>query len=154
MYDTWRACAEAINEVVPDMAVSISDIGEGAVLPAWVTKIGGGGIDIDHETLEWIKSSTTIFYAWHWYGEYTGTPARRPGPPRPPPHLSLSRYSRQSVISHDSREQRPRAHEGLERAVLRDRIWLVRRVARGGGGESLALVLALLVVLHDGAVVR
>ena len=80
MFQTWRACAEAINAVVPDMAVSISDIGEGAVLPAWVTKIGGGGIDIDHETLEWIKSSTTIFYAWHWYGEYTGTPARSPGP--------------------------------------------------------------------------
>jgi hypothetical protein len=154
MFQTWRACAEAINAVVPDMAVSISDIGEGAVLPAWVTKIGGGGIDIDHETLEWIKASTTIFYAWHWYGEYTGTPARSPGPPRPPPHLSLSRYSRQSVVGHDGREQRPRAHEGLERAVLRDRIWLVRRVARGGGGESLAFVLALLVVLHDGAVVR
>ena len=154
MFQTWRACAEAINAVVPDMAVSISDIGEGAVLPAWVTKIGGGGIDIDHETLEWIKSSTTIFYAWHWYGEYTGTPARSPGPPRPPPHLSLSRYPRQSVVGHDGRGQRPRAHEGLERAVVRDRVHVVRRVEGRACVEHLDLVLALLVVLHDGAVVR
>ena len=44
MFQTRRARAEAINAVGPDMAGSISDIGEGAVLPAWVTKIGGGGI--------------------------------------------------------------------------------------------------------------
>ena len=104
MFQTWRACAKAINAVVPDMAVSISDIGEGAVLPAWVTKIGGGGIDIDHETLEWIKSSTTIFYAWHWYGEYTGMP--RPPPwPSPPTSAPLS-ISLLQAIRHQPRQPR------------------------------------------------
>ena len=26
-------------------------------------------LHIDHETLAWIRASTTTFYAWHWYGE-------------------------------------------------------------------------------------
>merc|ERR1712216_846653 len=38
MFDTWRACAEAINKVVPDMSVMLADTGEGVIIPAWVTK--------------------------------------------------------------------------------------------------------------------
>ena len=38
-FNTWRACAEAINEVIPDMSVSICDVGEGPVIPSWVVKI-------------------------------------------------------------------------------------------------------------------
>jgi len=68
MYQTWRACAEAINAVIPDMSVSLADLGEGAVLPAWAVDLGGGFIDIDAETERWIKQSSTVFYAWHWYG--------------------------------------------------------------------------------------
>ena len=60
-----RACAEAINSVVPDMAVSISDTGEGAVLPDWVAKLVPA-VGIDESTVAWIKNSTTLFYAWHW----------------------------------------------------------------------------------------
>ena len=67
MYDTWRAAAEAINAVVPDMSVALADIGEGAVIPAWVTKLAGAGVVIDSATVEWIKKSNNVFYAWHWW---------------------------------------------------------------------------------------
>eukprot|EP00854_Cymbomonas_tetramitiformis_P008534 gene8534-10130_t len=68
MFDTWRAVTEAVNNVIPDMSVSITDVGEGAIVPEWLVKIGGGAIDIDHATVEWIKKSTNVFYSWHWYG--------------------------------------------------------------------------------------
>eukprot|EP00037_Helgoeca_nana_P013759 m.127186 g.127186 ORF g.127186 m.127186 type:complete len:467 (-) comp22213_c0_seq1:158-1558(-) len=67
-FDTWRACAEVINGIIPDMSVAICDTGEGAVLPAWVDKYIGPGIAIDPATVAWIKNATTLFYAWHWYG--------------------------------------------------------------------------------------
>lgn len=67
MYDTWRACAEAINAIIPDMSVALADTGEGIVFPAWVDKFFAG-IDIDHDTVQWIKASSNVFYAWHWYG--------------------------------------------------------------------------------------
>ena len=69
MFKTWRAIADAVHAVVPDMSVALSDVGEGAVLPAWVSELGGAGVDIDHATVEWIKASDTLFYAWHWYGD-------------------------------------------------------------------------------------
>mmetsp|Transcript_110357 Transcript_110357/g.213717 ORF Transcript_110357/g.213717 Transcript_110357/m.213717 type:complete len:449 (-) Transcript_110357:123-1469(-) len=68
MFDTWRACAEAINGVIPDMSVSIADVGEGSVLPSWVSKFTGGDEDISKETVDWIKNANTVFYAWH-YGD-------------------------------------------------------------------------------------
>ena len=68
-YETWRAVAEVINGVVPDLAVAIVDVGEGAVLPSFVTDHGGAGLDIAPETVAWIKASNTVFYAWHYYGE-------------------------------------------------------------------------------------
>jgi hypothetical protein len=67
-FDTWRACAEAINGIIPDMSVSLAETGEGAVIPDWVSKIGGGDFDISSSTLEWIKASKTLFFAWHYYG--------------------------------------------------------------------------------------
>eukprot|EP00041_Stephanoeca_diplocostata_P002352 m.25984 g.25984 ORF g.25984 m.25984 type:complete len:462 (+) comp13231_c0_seq3:83-1468(+) len=67
-YNTWRATAEAINSVIPDMAVSMCDTGEGAIIPAWVSAIGGDGLDLDKDTEDWIINSNTAFYAWHWYG--------------------------------------------------------------------------------------
>lgn len=36
MYDAWKDAAEAIMQVIPDMSVAICDIGEGAIIPAWV----------------------------------------------------------------------------------------------------------------------
>ena len=51
------------------MSFALSDVGEGAVLPAWVSELGGAGVDIDHATVEWIKKSDNLFYAWHWYGD-------------------------------------------------------------------------------------
>ena len=37
-YKTWRACADAIHQVIPDMAIALADIGEGAVIPAVVSQ--------------------------------------------------------------------------------------------------------------------
>lgn len=72
MYDTWRAAAEAINAVIPDMSVSIQDTGEGTVMPAIITQHFGGraaNLDIRNDTVEFILKSNTLFYAWHWYGQ-------------------------------------------------------------------------------------
>jgi len=66
MFDTWRECAAAINLVIPDMSVSVCDVGEGSVLPALVTKLTGGHEDISKDTIEWIKASNSAFYAWHY----------------------------------------------------------------------------------------
>jgi hypothetical protein len=68
MFDCWRACAEAINTVIPDMSVSICDVGEGSVLPRWVTDLTGGAEDIAADTVAWIKQSSNVFYTWH-YGK-------------------------------------------------------------------------------------
>ena len=66
MFAAWVATAKAVNAIIPDLSVSLADVGEGAVLPAWVTKYGGSWLTIGPETLEWIKKSNTVFYAWHW----------------------------------------------------------------------------------------
>lgn len=68
MYETWQATAIAINNVIPDMSVSLCDTGEGAVLPAWITEHFSAGVAINQATIDWIKNSSTLFYAWHWYG--------------------------------------------------------------------------------------
>lgn len=72
-YDTWKDIAIAVLEVIPDISVSIQDTGEGAVFPAWITEHGltKGGIAISKDTLEYIKASSNLFYAWHWYGQPT-----------------------------------------------------------------------------------
>ncbi len=67
MFDTWRAAADAILSVVPDMSVSLADVAEGAVLPEWIGE-HNAGIFISPSTEEWIKQSSNLFYAWHWYG--------------------------------------------------------------------------------------
>merc|ERR1712159_208512 len=51
------------------MSVSVCDVGEGAVLPAFLTDLTGGFEDISHETAEWIRVSKNIFYSWHYGGE-------------------------------------------------------------------------------------
>jgi len=68
-FDTWRAAAEAINEEVPDMAVALADFSEGAFVPSWLVEVAGAGVAIDRDTVEWIRRSTTLFYAWHYYGD-------------------------------------------------------------------------------------
>jgi hypothetical protein len=68
MFNTWRACAEAITSVVPDMSITLADTGEGAVLPGWITDLTGGHEDISSDTIKWIRDSNNVFYAWHWYG--------------------------------------------------------------------------------------
>ena len=63
-YQTWRACAEAINSIIPDMAVALADTGQVAQAPwDWL----GGQFDLDSWTLAWIKQSNTTFYAFHPY---------------------------------------------------------------------------------------
>ena len=68
MFNAWKACAEAIHAVVPDMAVALADVGEAAVLPDWVDKYVTAGLDIDSATTDWIKAADYLFYAFHWYG--------------------------------------------------------------------------------------
>ena len=70
MYDTWRATAEAINAIIPDMSVSICDTGDGTLMPAFITEhfVGAAELDIRPETEAFIKESKTLFYAWHYYG--------------------------------------------------------------------------------------
>lgn len=66
--DTWKACADAIHQVIPDASVSICDVGEGSILPSWLPKFGDD-VDISHDTLSWITSgNASVFYAWH-YGD-------------------------------------------------------------------------------------
>lgn len=65
--DTWRACADAIHDVIPDASVAICDIGETSLLPAWVTDLTGGNFFINKTTLSWIESGkANVFYAWHY----------------------------------------------------------------------------------------
>ena len=67
MFETWRAASEAIISFIPNMSVSLCDVSEGAVLP----KLFGehfGGVNINYDTVKWIKQSNNLFYAWHWYG--------------------------------------------------------------------------------------
>ena len=68
MFDTWRAITEAVLGVVPDMSVSISDVGEWSGVPALLIELTGGFEDISSETEAWIKASNNSFYAWH-YGK-------------------------------------------------------------------------------------
>ena len=73
MYDTWREVTEEVVKIVPDISVALADTGEGAVLPGWVYTI----LDIiplpylapSGDTVQWIKASSNVFYAWHWYGQ-------------------------------------------------------------------------------------
>jgi hypothetical protein len=68
MFDTWRAAADAINEVIPDMSVAICDVGEASILPWWVTDVTKSDWDISEETWKWITTSNNAFYTWH-YGD-------------------------------------------------------------------------------------
>ena len=67
MFDTWREAAEAIHAIIPDMAVSLADTIEGAVVPSWVTKLLGADIDISKDTESWIIESDYLFYTFHYY---------------------------------------------------------------------------------------
>lgn len=67
-FDTWHAAGAAVTAVVPDMAVSVTDVGEGVVLPDWLVEATGGRGLISNATLAWIERSGSAFYAWHWYG--------------------------------------------------------------------------------------
>jgi len=60
MFETWRACQRAINQVIPDMSVSIMDVGEGSVIPSVAVDI------LNSEIVAWIRNSTNLMYTWHY----------------------------------------------------------------------------------------
>lgn len=68
MFDAWVECAKTITQIIPDASVAIADIGEGSVLPAWLTDLTGGFELISAEAEDYIKKSNNTFYAWH-YGD-------------------------------------------------------------------------------------
>ena len=37
LYESWRAAAEAIHAIISDMSVSLTEIGESAEIPDWIT---------------------------------------------------------------------------------------------------------------------
>ena len=54
------------------VSVSIADTGEAAVLPGWVDTLGDfiplPYLTPSEDTVKWIKASSNVFYAWHYYG--------------------------------------------------------------------------------------
>ena len=60
MYETWMAADAAIKACVPDMLVGIMDAEE-AALPV-------GNLGLSQQVQSWLASSTSLFYAFHWYG--------------------------------------------------------------------------------------
>ena len=112
-FDTWRAAAEAVHAIVPDMSVrcgtswrlersilpvlsplgcplrpsrahslplthsgssieprlrSLCDIGNAPAplsLPLWALRIVGASTGLSRSTVDWIRSSNYLFYAWH-----------------------------------------------------------------------------------------
>lgn len=66
MFDTWREISDAVLKIIPDVSVSIADVGEWSGFPKWITELTGGFEDISSETEAWIKSSENAFYAWHY----------------------------------------------------------------------------------------
>merc|ERR1712150_52935 len=37
-------------------------------VPAWASALGLSGLDITHDTVEWMKASKTVYLAFHYYG--------------------------------------------------------------------------------------
>jgi len=69
-FDTWKAAADAIHEIIPDASVSICDIGEMTFLPSWFPKFVDD-LFISNKVLNWIQSGkANVFYSWH-YGYKT-----------------------------------------------------------------------------------
>lgn len=46
LYESWRAAAEAIHAIISDMSVSLTEIGEAAEIPDWMTKWIGADLMI------------------------------------------------------------------------------------------------------------
>jgi hypothetical protein len=72
MFDTWKAAGEAILSVIPDMSVAVCESGEGPLIPAAVTEHNSDFL-ISEDTIDWMKASSNLFYAWHWYGSPKST---------------------------------------------------------------------------------
>lgn len=45
------------------------------MIPFWLADLVGAGVLIDADTVRWIKASSTVFYAWHYYGNFPKTAA-------------------------------------------------------------------------------
>jgi hypothetical protein len=61
MYQTWEAAAKAVRAVSPDLAVGVADTANSA-LPI-------GNLDLRSTTVDWLRSDSHLFYAFHWYGK-------------------------------------------------------------------------------------
>ena len=144
-FDTWRACAEAINEVVPDMAVrcdgghahsaSRARLMRAGTFPQPGRPCGGGGDPI------LARRSSGCWRA----------DRRRHGSLDQGELHRLLRLALLRQLPQDGggrRPQRAGALRQLGRAELRHRVRLMRGVEGGGRREHLAHLLALFGVLH------
>jgi hypothetical protein len=56
------------------MSVAVCESGEGPLIPAAVTEHNSDFL-ISEDTIDWMKASSNLFYAWHWYGSPKSTDA-------------------------------------------------------------------------------
>mmetsp|Transcript_4606 Transcript_4606/g.8785 ORF Transcript_4606/g.8785 Transcript_4606/m.8785 type:complete len:348 (-) Transcript_4606:20-1063(-) len=59
MYETWREIYEAVQEVLPGMAVSVQDTGQAA--------LGIRQLGLWPSQMKWLRESEFLFYAFHLY---------------------------------------------------------------------------------------
>lgn len=59
MFYTWRAAYDAIRAEVPDMAVSVQDVGQG---PLVLYDLG-----LWKDQIYWLHHADNLFYTFHWY---------------------------------------------------------------------------------------
>eukprot|EP01046_Picozoa_sp_COSAG06_P010241 COSAG06_NODE_556_length_14336_cov_8.683290_3_plen_85_part_00 len=62
MYETWKACYDAVRAELPELGVGVMDAGQGV----WPNLDGKFGLT--DELLTWLRTGDHLFYAFHHYG--------------------------------------------------------------------------------------
>ena len=67
MYETWKACYDAVRAELPELAVGVMDAGQGVWSQDRIG-IDDGKFGLTDELLHWLRSGDHLFYAFHHYG--------------------------------------------------------------------------------------
>jgi hypothetical protein len=70
MYETWRACHEAIRATGSDIAVGVMDTEQAA--------LDLGNFGIHEDTVKWLQSTDGLFYAFHYVARRESNPPSGP----------------------------------------------------------------------------